>query len=470
MEHFTGITESVLYELLYSHWGYDEFRYPQKEVILDVLGGMNTLAIMPTGSGKSLCYQMLSLVSDHLILVVTPLIALMDDQVGQANAVGILSTSLHSSMSDEQQENVAMAIQEGTLQLLFVSPERLEVDSFLALLSDVKISLLVVDEAHCISQWGYDFRPSYLCIGDFVRSQKDMTVLALSATAPQHVQRDIRKHLGIKSASVYSASLYRENLKIQLKYSTQKLDVLFANLIGGESSIVYLRHRKHVELVSQKLKHSGIVALPYHAGLESAIRKRNQTLWMENKVSCMVSTNAFGMGINKPDVRYVFHYKPPSSIEDYIQEIGRAGRDGALSQCIMLYNHKDLHGLSRQLLEANSFFLTHHQRSKNRSLKRMIGYLKRKMCRYRYLLDYFDEDLQYDCGHCDVCLSYLNTTELNDDIIPHYFSGQIELNAFMNQYAVNERPEILKEINILINSGKMKLKDVYLEWNKPIKK
>jgi len=467
MEHFTKVTESVLYDLLSSHWGYDDFRYPQKEVILDLLDKKNVLGIMPTGSGKSLCYQMLSLVTENLILVVTPLIALMDDQVEQANSVGVLSACFHSSLTIDEQKSVTKTMHSGKLRLLFISPERLQVNSFLTLLKDIKISVLVVDEAHCISQWGYDFRPSYLGIGQFIKSQEDMSVLALSATAPYHIQKDIRKQLGIKNSSVYKTSLYRENLKISIQYSTQKLDVLKTAFIGGASSIVYLRHRKHVELVSQKLNQSGVLALPYHAGLDSSVRQQNQTLWMENKVVCMVSTNAFGMGINKPDVRYVFHYKPPSSIEDYIQEIGRAGRDGEISECVMLYNHKDIHELSRQYSKLKGIFGPKYQRSKKNSRRKMLGYLKREMCRFRYVLDYFDEYLTDDCGKCDVCLSKQSREEMSGDFQPKYFSGEIQLQKFMSQYDINDREEILKELNILINSGKMKLKDVYLAWNKP---
>lgn len=467
MEHFTKVTEAALYRLLKSHWGYDSFRYPQKEVIFSIIKGRKTLAIMPTGSGKSLCYQILSLVSQGMIIVVTPLIALMDDQVKEAKSKSISAACLHSAMCQDEQTNVIKSIKENEVQLLFVSPERLLIKSFLQLVSLTDISMIVVDEAHCISQWGYDFRPSYIKIKSFISQQKNIAVLALTATAPHHVQRDIRHQLSIKKSNVFSSSLWRQNLQILVQHSTNKKEVLLDLLASKQCGIIYIRHRKFVELLCQYLNANGIQALAYHAGLTNAVRQENQDRWMRNEVSCMVSTNAFGMGINKADVRSVIHYKPPDSVEDYIQEIGRAGRDGKESTCILLYNHKDLTELSVKRSEMAAVSLSAHKRAKKKSLIRMQGLIKRGMCRYRYLLDYFDEDMDEDCGQCDSCLNRIDKAKQQRKHQVDYFSGAILIDHYLNDFHVKDHEAVLKALNNLIDDGKMKLKGAYLEWNKP---
>jgi len=466
MEHFTHITESVLDEILRSRWGYDSFRYPQKEVILDLICGTNTLAIMPTGLGKSLCFQILALLGRGLILVVTPLIALMDDQVEQARSKGIRAACLHSSLLRQDQKLVIQRLHNKTLDLLFISPERLGLKSFLSIISTLDLSLFVVDEAHCISQWGYDFRPSYMEMHLFLNQRKTISVLALTATAPKHVQRDIRKQLQIKKSSVYQTSLYRQNLQIQVQYALDKIDFLVEMLGSNQSSIIYLRHRRYVELICVELGKRGVKALPYHAGLDRSIRKQNQSRWMKDNANCMVATNAFGMGINKPNVRYVFHYKPPSSIEDYIQEIGRAGRDGEESKCILLYNHKDLNALSAKIRDYSIFSIEAVDRTRKKSMRRMLGLITRDICRFRYALDYFDENLKIDCGKCDVCNNRIKDNHTKTKHLLKDFLGDIHIDQFIRQYPTKDHDKILKAVNNLINEGRIKLKGAYLEWNK----
>lgn len=466
MTHFTPTSKAELYDLLKEYWDFSSFRFPQEEVIQRILMNKSCLAIMPTGSGKSLCYQCLSLLSNRLILVVSPLIALMDDQVLQANQLGIHAAGLHSGMTAYDRQTVLERMRSNDVKLLFVSPERLQVLSFKKLIKEDGISLLVVDEAHCISQWGYDFRPSYLHIRSFIKQIDCPCVLALSATATGHVQKDIRRELNIAKSDVFQASLFRKNLSIQFKYVIDKREFLANQLSETACSIVYIQHRERAEQIVDYLRNEGFEAIAYHAGLDKTVRANNQALWMNGKAMCIVATSAFGMGINKADVRYVYHYNLPNSMEDYYQEMGRAGRDGVYAECITLYNHKDLERIKKHRFSLHYLFSNRHQRSKTRSAIRMLGLQNRSMCRSKYVLDYFGERLLSDCGICDNCYrSKRANVQTNKPVIEHDVDKS-ELEEFMSAYGIEEHEQVLAKLNILIDEGKIQLKDAYLEWTK----
>ena len=463
MQHFTHSSTLEIYRLLNRVWGYTEFRYPQLEIIQHMLRKDSCLAIMPTGSGKSLCYQFLSLISTQLVLVVSPLIALMEDQVKQSKLLGIAAASLHSSMDILESNLVKQRLRQKDIRLLYVSPERLQVPSFISLINDLGLSLLVVDEAHCISQWGHDFRPAYLNINSFIKKVGVSKILALTATAPSHVRADIKRQLKIRRKSVFRASLYRENLAIQFVYSVQKREYLVEQLNRNESCIIYIQHRNRAEQIAAYLSSKGHRAIAYHAGMTKADRLDNQDRWMTGAVKCIVATNAFGMGINKSDVRTVYHYKLPNSMEDYYQEIGRAGRDGEPASCITLYNHKDLAAIKKQAVNLVKLITSRHVRYKNRSALSMLGLHQRRNCRFKYVLDYFDEHLPKNCGSCDHC-NDLNIP-VGDSMKLDQFSLKREksLREMMISLSKKEQGLRLEKLNYLIEEGKVKLKDAYLE-------
>lgn len=467
MEHFTVTSEAKLYELLNEHWGYSSFRYPQKEIIKQVLAYQSSLAIMPTGSGKSLCYQLLSLLSHRLVLVVSPLIALMEDQVIQANKLGIQAASLHSSLTNLEKATIFRKLESKDFDLLFVSPERLHARSFVQKIKKIGISLLVVDEAHCISQWGHDFRPSYLMIKSFLKDVDRPTVLALSATASRHVQKDIRRQLGISKSAVICSSLFRSNLSIQFKYVVDKRAFLANHLPSNVSSIIYINHRHRAELIASELCKLGFTATAYHAGMDKGSRATNQSSWMAGESKCMVATNAFGMGINKADVRVVYHYSLAHSMEDYYQEIGRAGRDGAYAECISLYNNKDLELLKKRVSKWRQILFNRHKRSSMMSAFSVLGLQHREMCRFRFLLDYFDEKLLNDCGQCDHCLLKSKSVNSSQKDIIKSFSGKKKLDEVINQFEIQEREKALRILNKLIDEGIMHLSNAEIEWLNP---
>lgn len=469
MQHFTDSSTEEIHALLHDIWGYQEFRYPQLDIIQYILGKESCLAVMPTGSGKSLCYQILSLLSTQLVLVVSPLIALMEDQVHQSNVVGISAASLHSSMTQIDKNQIHQRIRARQLKLLFVSPERLQVPSFLSMIKDVGISLLVVDEAHCISQWGHDFRPAYTLINASIKTLGHPKVLALTATAPRAVQSDIRRQLNIRKRSVFRATLFRDNLAIRFMYSVDKRAFLCDHLNTDESTIIYIQNRKRAERIAAYLTAKTYPAVAYHAGMSKENRAHHQELWMTGTIPCIVATNAFGMGINKSNVRTVYHYALPNSIEDYYQEIGRAGRDGRPANCIILYNNKDLALSKKRLAKLSSISTSAHIRSKKRSAHRMLGLLSRNMCRFKYVLDYFDEDLPSDCGCCDYCVEQKNLHNKSIDPLKIVHSKQSLLTDLMETISTDQHEELLQKLNNLIDEGNLKLKDAYLELTKLVK-
>lgn len=343
-------------DILKEYWGYDSFRGIQSDIIESILGGRDTLGLMPTGGGKSICFQVPALMLDGLCIVVTPLISLMKDQVQQLKNRGIRAEAIYSGMMHEHVVQVLDNAVLGAYKLLYISPERLSTELFLAKLVRMRqVSMIVVDEAHCISQWGYDFRPSYLQIAKIRRllPVEGVPVLALTATATPKVVDDIQERLGFREKNVFSMSFERKNLIYVVRETEDRVGEVLHILRGvpNGSAIIYTRTRQQTVEVARFLEENGITASNYHAGLTDAEKDYRQINWMKNRVRVMVATNAFGMGIDKPDVRIVLHYNMPDSIEAYFQEAGRAGRDGKTSYAVLLYNHQDLKTLNRRVSE-----------------------------------------------------------------------------------------------------------------------
>ena len=329
-------------EILKQWWGYDEFRPMQREIIEAVMAGRDTLALMPTGGGKSLTYQIPALAKEGLTIVVTPLIALMKDQVDALRRRGISAVAVHSGMDPHRIEVALDNCTYGDVKLLYIAPERLATEAFRVRLRRMKVSIIAVDEAHCISQWGYDFRPSYLRIAELREFVPEATVLALTASATERVARDIMHHLGFTQEHILLSSFARPNLSYVVREVEDKYDHLLRIIQNVEGSgIVYMRTREACETLAEQLRNSGISAQFYHAGLPSLERAMRQDEWLDGRVRVMVATNAFGMGIDKPDVRFVVHYSMCDSLEAYYQEAGRAGRDGRRSYAVMLYTKDD---------------------------------------------------------------------------------------------------------------------------------
>ncbi|MDE6378821.1 MAG: ATP-dependent DNA helicase [Duncaniella sp.] len=351
------------HEVLRKYWGYDDFRPRQAEIIDSVLAGRDTLGLLPTGGGKSLTFQVPALMLPGLTVVVTPLISLMKDQVDNLAARGIRAALFHSGMTPRERELSMTRCRLGKAKIAYVSPERLQNEMFLTELRTLQVSLLVVDEAHCISQWGYDFRPSYLRLRRLRQLiGEQVPVLALTASATPEVTADIMDRLGFRAPNVLARSFRRDNLSYIVRYSDNKEEMLLRVLRATSgSSIVYVRSRRRTLELSRLLDQSGIPALAYHAGLDSRDKDERQDLWKAGSVRVMVATNAFGMGIDKPDVRLVIHFDLPSSLEEYYQEAGRGGRDGLESLAVIIANARDKATLARRVAESfpSKEFLAH---------------------------------------------------------------------------------------------------------------
>jgi len=337
-------------EILHKYWGYDDFRGIQRDIIESIDGGHDTLGLMPTGGGKSITFQVPALLHEGVCVVVTPLIALMKDQVAHLRAKGILASAIYSGMTHQEIVTTLDNVVFGGVEILYVSPERLASELFLVKFSHMKVSFITVDEAHCISQWGYDFRPSYLRIADIRRIKPDVPVLALTATATPQVVEDIQERLAFAEKRVFRMSFERKNLAYIVRQAADKQAELLHILEAVKGSgIVYARSRKRTKETSEWLNQHGISSTFYHAGLESAVKDVRQKEWQAGKTRVMVATNAFGMGIDKPDVRFVVHIDCPDSLEAYFQEAGRAGRDGKKAYAVLLYNSSDKRKLNKRV-------------------------------------------------------------------------------------------------------------------------
>ncbi|UII19775.1 DNA helicase RecQ [Fulvivirga ligni] len=393
-------------EVLKKYFGYSSFRLKQKEIIDHVLDGNDTLVLMPTGGGKSLCYQVPALVMDGVTIVVSPLIALMKDQVDALRANGIPSAYLNSTLTVEEQSNVFSQLRGGQLKLLYLAPERLigKGDDFLDFLKTINLACIAIDEAHCISQWGHDFRPEYTMLSKLKETFPNLPVIALTATADKLTRKDIVQQLGIPDARVFVSSFNRTNIKylVQPKRNSYENLVSFLQAHPDDSGIIYCLSRASVEDLAERLKEDGFDALPYHAGLPREKRDEHQDLFINDKVKIITATIAFGMGIDKSNVRFVVHMDLPKNIEGYYQETGRAGRDGLDSETLLFYSYADVMKLKGFVQIDNNPEQTAVLLKK---LDEMAEFGDLRTCRRQYLLKYFDEDAPGECGNCDVCLA-----------------------------------------------------------------
>ena len=398
------------YAVLRETFGFDSFRPGQEAVIDTLLAGRNVLAVMPTGAGKSLCYQVPVLVHDGLAVVVSPLVALMRDQVSALTLAGVAAGTINSANDREANVEVWRRAQAGTLKLLYLSPERLMTEAMLAALAQLKLSLIAVDEAHCISQWGPAFRPEYADLARLHELFPETPITAMTATADEVTRTDIVAQLFAGDAETHVQGFDRPNIRLSVAAKAGGSRQLFDFLAQheGASGIVYCLSRKKTEATTALLKDHGIRALAYHAGMDKAVRNANQNAFMTDPGTVMVATIAFGMGIDKSDIRFVFHADMPASIEAYYQELGRAGRDGAPAQAHMLFGLDDIR--MRRIFTDREDSNADRKRREHQRLDALVGYCESPTCRRRALLAYFGEAIDA-CGNCDVCL---NPTELAD--------------------------------------------------------
>ena len=398
---------ATIHKTLKEFFGYDMFKGDQERVIRHLLDGGDAFVLMPTGGGKSLCYQLPAILMDGTAIVISPLIALMKNQVdllrGFEAGTGTIAHFLNSSLSRVQIDEVRADLLNGKTKILYVAPESLTKEENVALLRDVKISFYAVDEAHCISEWGHDFRPEYRRIRALVDEIGRRPIIALTATATPKVQSDILKNLGIQGAAVFKSSFNRPNLyyEVRDKQDVDRDMIKYIKQNPGKSGIVYCLSRKKVEEIAQLLCINGIKARPYHAGLDAKTRAENQDAFLSEEINVIVATIAFGMGIDKPDVRFVIHYDIPKSIESYYQETGRAGRDGKEGRCIDYYSYKDIQKLEK-FMQGKP---VSEQEISRQLLGEVVAYAESNQCRRKLLLNYFGEDyLPDNCGACDNCV------------------------------------------------------------------
>lgn len=421
------ISDSGIYktpkEALKAVFGYDSFRQGQESVINAVLDGRDILAVMPTGAGKSLCYQVPAMLLSGITLVISPLISLMQDQVKALNEAGVDAAFINSSLSEKEMHDTFKNASKGQYKIIYVAPERLMSEGFVRLAKGVEISMITVDEAHCISQWGQDFRPSYMDIAEFVNVlDKRPIISAFTATATQNVREDIICSLGLTNPYFLVTGFDRENLFFQVDKPQSKdrfiLDYLDRH--KGESGIIYCATRKNVDSLYTLLKKRNISVAKYHAGMSIEERKQMQDDFVFDYTSIVIATNAFGMGIDKSNVRFVIHYNMPSSMENYYQEAGRAGRDGLNSECILLFSHQDII-INRFLLEHKDFSEidpTDAMTIRERDIKRlqiMEGYCYTTECLRNYILKYFGEDPKKPCDDCGNCMRKFETLDMTDE-------------------------------------------------------
>jgi len=387
---------------LSSVFGFSDFRPGQEDVLAATLAGKDVLAVMPTGSGKSLCFQLPALIRGRLTLVVSPLIALMRDQVAQLREYGVEAASLNSSSDADERRKVSRGLDDGSLRLLYVAPERLLRDDVIAVLSKVPIDLLAIDEAHCVSQWGHDFRPEYLRLREVAEALNGVQTIGVTATADAPTRAEIAARLFVRRPEIFVRSFDRPNLFLAMRPKSDATRQLIDRLDAhrGETGIVYCASRRRTEELAAEFVRAGRRALPYHAGLEHSVRATNQDAFLREDDCVVCATVAFGMGIDKPDVRFVFHADMPSSIEAYYQEIGRAGRDGLPADTFTLYGAGDIEVRRRQIAESGA--PEERKRVETAKLDDLVALCETARCRRQTLLAMFGEE-SGPCGHCDVC-------------------------------------------------------------------
>lgn len=407
----TDILKSKLKEV----FGYNQFRGNQQIIIENILAGKNTFVIMPTGAGKSMCYQLPALTTDGMAIVISPLIALMKNQVDQLKAFGVNAQFLNSTLTKGEITRVKKESLNGNIDLLYVAPESLTKVENVEFLRKANLSFVAVDEAHCISEWGHDFRPEYRRIKEIIAQLGNLPVIALTATATPKVQQDIQRNLQMEDADLFKSSFNRTNLyyEVRPKKHAKKQLIHYLNQRKNKCGIIYCLSRKKVQEVAELLNVNGFSARPYHAGLDPMVREQNQNDFLNDNVDIIVATIAFGMGIDKPDVRFVIHYDVPKSLEGYYQETGRAGRDGINSDCLMFYSHNDINKLEK----FNKDKSVQERENSLILLQEMSYYAESPVCRRKQLLHYFGEEYKvHNCEGCDNCLHPREKFEAKDEL------------------------------------------------------
>ncbi|MEO5997648.1 MAG: DNA helicase RecQ, partial [Chitinophagaceae bacterium] len=394
-----------IHQTLQHHFGYPGFRLNQEEIIKTILDKKDAVVLMPTGGGKSICYQLPALLLDGVTIVISPLIALMKDQVDALRVNGISAAFLNSTLPGFAQQEILQQLRNNKLKLLYLAPERLLGENqFIQTLKQINVSLFAIDEAHCISQWGHDFRPEYLVLGELKKQFPKIPLIALTATADALTQKDIIAKLGLDGFKLFENSFNRPNIYYYVKSKSNYFDQLvdYLNTHREDSGIIYCLSRNSTDQLAQDLKEQGFAAAAYHAGLEKNVRDERQDKFLRDEIKIIVATIAFGMGINKSNVRFVVHADMPKNLEGYYQETGRAGRDGIKSDAILFYSGGDVMKLKKfATIEGNE----EQSRIMLKKLNRMVAFCETRSCRRKYLLNYFNEQASEYCGSCDVCLS-----------------------------------------------------------------
>ncbi|WP_417203452.1 DNA helicase RecQ [Acetoanaerobium sticklandii] len=445
-----------LQNILKTYFGYDEFRNGQDKLIESIIEGRDALGIMPTGGGKSICYQLPAIALDGITIVISPLISLMKDQVDSLNELGINAAFINSTLDNGEFLQILEGIRANSYKIVYVAPERLNTDSFINLVKDIRISLVAVDEAHCISQWGHDFRPSYLEIPRFINSLKQRpAVAAFTATATKEIIKEIKRLIGLRNPIEVTTGFDRPNLYYQVLKVSNKSKFLIEYLnenFKTESGIVYCATRKSVESLVKILNDKGFSTVGYHGGMNSEERQNNQDEFILGNKRLIVATNAFGMGIDKPDVRFVIHYNMPKNMEAYYQEAGRAGRDGEKSDCILLYSASDI--VKQKLMIQNDDIDPKRQEMLYKNLQYLVNYCNTNDCLRNQILNYFDEDSASDkCKNCSNCID-------SSEMIDITLEAQKILSCI---YRVNQRYGANMVIQVLRGSKNKKILEARLD-------